>query len=69
MDFKKKKKLYTFDSIWHKALFHKLELNKINGNFLDLLKYIYKKSRCAVKLNNKLTNFFNHEKGVRQGDP
>ena len=64
MDFKK-----AFDSIWHKALFHKLERNKINGNFLDLLKDIYKKSRCAIKLNNKLTNFFNHGKGVRQGDP
>ena len=64
MDFKK-----AFDSIWHKALLHKLELNKINGNLLDLLKYIYKKSRCAVNLNNKLTNFFNREKGVRQGGP
>ena len=73
----KKNKLYTcfvdfkkaFDSIWHKAMFHKLKRNKINGNFLDLLRDIYKKSRCAIKLNNKLTNFFNHEKGVRQGDP
>ena len=53
----KKNKLYTcfvdfkkaFDSVWHKALFHKLERNKINGNFLDLLKDIYKKSRCAIK--------------------
>ena len=53
----KKNKLYTcfvdfkkaLDSIWHKALSHKLERNKINGNFLDLLKDIYKKSRCAIK--------------------
>ena len=59
----------AFDSIRHKALFHKLERNKINGNFLDLLKDIYKKSRCVIKLNNKPTNFFNHEKGVRQGEP
>ena len=41
-----KKKLYTcfvdfkkaFDSIWHKGLFNKLEINNINGKFLDLLK-------------------------------
>ena len=41
-----KKKVYTcfvdlkkaFDSIWQKALFHKLESNNINGNFLELLK-------------------------------
>ena len=64
VDFKK-----AFDSIWHKALFHKLETNNINGNFLELLKNIYKQSKCAVKINNKLTNFFIQEKGVRQGDP
>ena len=73
----KRTKLYTcfvdfkkaFDSIWQKALFHKLEVNNINGNFLNLLKDIYKKSKCTIKINNKLTNIFNHEKGVRQGDP
>ena len=72
-----KKKVYTcfadfkkaFDSIWQKALFHKLESNNINGNFLELLKNIYKQSKCAIKINHKLTKFFNHEKGVRQGDP
>ena len=48
--------------------FHKLEINKINGKFLDLLKNIYKKSKCGI-FNNKLTNFFDDEKGVRQGDP
>ena len=31
----------AFDSIWHIALFHKLETNNINGNFLELLKNIY----------------------------
>ena len=30
---------------------------------------MYKRSKCAIKINNKLTNFFDHEKGVRQGDP
>jgi hypothetical protein len=72
-----KNKLYTcfidfkkaFDSIWHKGLFNKLEKNNINGKFLDLLKNIYKKSKCAIKINNKLTNFFDFGNGVRQGDP
>ena len=43
--------------------------NNINGHFLELLKDIYKKSKSAVKINNKLTQFFKHEKGVKQGDP
>ena len=64
VDFKK-----AFDSVNHKALFHKLERNNINGNFLNLLKNIYKHSNCAVKLNNKLTQFFNYERGVIQGNP
>ena len=58
VDFRK-----AFDSIWHKALFYKLETYNINGNFLELLKNIYNKSKCAVKINNKLTNFFIQEKG------
>ena len=41
----------------------------INGKILELLKNIYEQSKCAVKINNKLTNFFIQEKGVRQGDP
>ena len=64
VDFKK-----AFDSIWQKALLYKLELNNINGKFLNLLKNIYKQTKCTVKINNKLTNFFKYEKGVRQGDP
>ena len=63
MDFKK-----AFDSIWHKVC----SLNSViitNGNFLDLIKNIYKHTNCAVKVNNKLTNFSKYNNGVRQGDP
>ena len=60
------KKLYAcfidfqkaFDSVWHEALFRKLENNGINGDFLDLIKNIYKKTKCAVKLRDKTTKFF-----------
>ena len=67
---KKGKKLYAcfvdfqkaFDSVWHDGLFRKLENKGINGNFLHLLKNIYSKTRCAVKVNNKTTNFSNTAK-------
>ena len=42
---------------------------KINGKCLDLLKNIYKRSKRSIIINNKWTNFFDHEKDVRQGDP
>ena len=64
----KGKKLYTcfvdfqkaFDSVWHESLFRKLENKGINGNFLKLIKNIYNNTKCAVKINNKTTNFFNY---------
>lgn len=64
IDFKK-----AFDSVNHKILFKKLEEIKVGGIFLDLLKDIYNKTRCALKINKKLTQFFNYEKGVIQGNP
>ena len=73
---KKGKKLYTcfvdfqkaFDSVWHDGLFRKLENKGINGNFLKLIKSIYNNTKCAVKITNKTTNFFNYEQGVQQGN-
>ena len=34
-----------------------------------LIKDVYKKTKCAVKIKNHITNFFNYTKGVRQGCP
>ena len=72
-----KKKLYAcfvdfkkaFDSVWHKGLFHKILKNGINGNILNFIKEIYKKTKCAVKSGNSRTDFFKFTKGVRQGCP
>ena len=71
------KKLYAcfvdfqkaFDSVWHEGLFRKLENLGINGNFLNLIRDIYKQTKCAVKINNKTTQFFDYNKGVLQGNP
>ena len=65
----KKGKLYTcfidfrkaFDTVWHQGLFQKLIDLDINGNFLHTLQYIYKNTKCAVKIGVR--------QGVRQGDP
>ena len=52
----KGKKLYSyfigfknaFDSAWHIGLFRKLANLGINGNFLNLIKSIYKNTKCAA---------------------
>ena len=63
IDFKK-----AYDSVWHDGLFSKLESLNITGNFLAIIKNMYKNSYCAVKAQTE-TNFFKCDKGVRQGWP
>ena len=73
----KRGKIYTcvidfkraFDSVSHKNLFYKMKKNGINGKINNILQHIYKNSKCAVKINTKLTQFFQYEKGVIQGNP
>ena len=72
-----KKKLFAcfvdlkkaFDSIWHEGLFHKVFNYGITNNILNLIKDIYKKTKCAVKIDNYTTDIFEFTKGVRQGCP
>ena len=53
-DFKK-----AYDSVWHEGMYAKLESLNINGKFLEIIKNMYEKSNCAVKIQNKITNFSN----------
>ena len=64
IDFKK-----AFDSVWHEGLFYKVEKCGISGNFLDLIRDLYKKTNCAIKIGESITDFFDYAKGVRQGCP
>ena len=63
IDFKK-----AFDSVPQELLYTQLLKRNINGRFLSLLKNIYRKTVCAVKLENYRTKFFKR-KGLIQGDP
>ena len=64
VDFKK-----AFDSINQHKMFYKLQRTGINGKILNLLRNIYDKSYCSLKINDKLTQHFKYEKGVLQGNP
>ena len=72
-----KKKLYTcfidfrkaYDSVWHEAIFYKMEKNGISGKLLDVIKDIYKKTKCVIKIKDSITDYFNYTRGVRQGCP
>ena len=62
VDFKK-----AFDSIWHDGLLYKLLTYKIGGKFYDLIKSLYLKSKCSIKLDHQQSAPFEYGNGVRQG--
>ena len=72
----KRKKLFcafvdfekAFDTVWREALWHKLLLNHINGKMHNVIFNMYKDVKSCVMYNNKKSNFFDCEMGVRQGE-
>ena len=58
----------AFDCVDRELLWRKLETRySISGNFLNALKALYKKVRCAVDINHNLSECFDVENGVKQG--
>ena len=53
--------------MWHEGLFLKLLNNRIDGSFHRLISDMYFKSKCAIRYGNQGTNFFEFNRGVRQG--
>lgn len=63
IDFRK-----AFDCVDRDLLWMKLETRyNIGGNFLNALKALYRKVKCAVNINNSLTEWFDVNSGVKQG--
>lgn len=54
---------------WHTGLLYKLQQNNIGGLFYKLIKNMYEKTSLVVKNNrNNISDWFNVEQGIRQGD-
>jgi Reverse transcriptase (RNA-dependent DNA polymerase)/Endonuclease/Exonuclease/phosphatase family len=62
IDFKK-----AFDSIQRPAVWNILAQYGIPAKIIDIIKGMYKESRCAVKMEGKLGEWFQIITGVRQG--
>ena len=57
----------AFDSVWWcKGLLYKLLDNKIGGKFYHFIADMYSRSKFAITIDNKRTDYFNYNKGVRQ---
>ena len=72
----KKKRLYcafldfekAFDKIDRAFLWQKLLSQKINGKILDVIKNLYANAKSCVRANDKVSEFFQVNVGVRQGE-
>ena len=57
----------AFDNIGHETLGAALTRKNIDGKFLDILKSTYSKLQSCVKIDDKLTEYFECTIGTRQG--
>lgn len=58
----------AFDRIDRNLLLYKLISLGITGHIYENIKAIYKEATCAINVNNMLTEWFETESGVKQGD-
>ena len=73
---KKKSKMFAcfvdlrraFDTVWHDGILYKLMQNGIGLKFFTIIKDMYKCCQSAVKIDNEYSDFFEIDRGVKQGD-
>merc|ERR1712179_321668 len=58
----------AFDLVDRTSLWSKLLSYNINGRLMKVIFNMYQETKVCIKLNNKLSNSFNCNIGVRQGD-
>ena len=57
----------AFDKVQHQALMKVLDMLDIDGKEIELIKNLYWNQLAAVKIDGKMSNWLNIERGVRQG--
>ena len=57
----------AYDRINRTLLWRKLEATGIDGKFINILKALYHKLKCSVKLNGVTTDWFDVSMGLKQG--
>ena len=58
----------AFDLVDRSSLWQKLNLNKINGKILNVIRSIYDNAKSCIKSSTMISDFFPCKVGVRQGD-
>ena len=59
----------AFDSVEHFAIFQALRKINVNETYVKILENIYRNASAKIHLDNHISDSFNINRGVRQGDP
>lgn len=59
----------AFDSIERKVLWESLEKKGVDGELIERLREVYKKTACKVRVRKEIGEVFWTAKGVRKGCP
>ena len=57
----------AFDTVWREALWKMLRKIGVHSTYVNIIKYMYENTKCAVTIDKKLTGWFVVRVGVRQG--
>jgi hypothetical protein len=57
----------AFDSVNRTCLYYKLLNMGVKGNMLHAIKSLYQNPKCAVRINNMYTDYFDIPNGLKQG--
>ena len=58
----------AFDNVWRAGLWRKVLSHGIQGKILNVIKNMYMEIKSCITLNGSTSEFFDCEKGVRQGE-
>ena len=58
----------AFDSLWHNGLRYKLIKDGLGRKLFNVISNMYDSCESAVKFDHRISNFFELERGVKQGD-
>ena len=56
----------AFDTVWQDGLWHKLLLNNMNGNTLNVIVNMYKDTKSRIVYENSMSEFFPCSNVVRR---
>ena len=58
----------AFDTLWHRGRLYKLLTNNVGCKFINVTQNIYGLCQSAIKIDNKHSDYFKIERGVKQRD-